>query len=38
MKINEMTEIVKLNKNGARVEEQANPLPFLYFNDDGRLP
>ena len=38
MKIIEMIEIVKLNKNGVRVEEQANPLPFLYFNDDGSLP
>ena len=38
MKIIEMIEIVKLNKNGIRVEEQANPLPFLYFNDGGSLP
>lgn len=38
MKIIEIIEIVKLNKNGIRVEEQENPLPFLYFNDDGSLP
>ena len=38
MKIIEIIEIVKLNKNGIRVEEQANPLPFLYFNDGGSLP
>ena len=38
MKIIEIIEIVKLNKNGIRVEEQANPLPFLYFNDNGSLP
>lgn len=38
MKIIEIIEIVKLNKNGIRIEEQENPLPFLYFNDNGRLP
>lgn len=38
MKIIEIVKIVELNKNGIRVEEQENPLPFLYFNDNGRLP
>src|SRR5690606_282939 len=38
MKIIEIIEIVKLNKNGIRVEEQENPLAFMYFNDNGSLP
>src|SRR5690554_706677 len=30
--------IVELNKNGIRIEEQENPLAFMYFNDNGSLP
>lgn len=38
MKEIKIIEIVKLNRNGIKIEEQANPLPFLYFNDNGGLP
>ena len=38
MKEINIVEIVELNKNGIRVEEQENPLAFMYFNDNGSLP
>ena len=38
MKEINVIEIVYLNQNGIRVEEQENPLAFMYFNDNGSLP
>ena len=31
-------EIVYLNQNGIKIEEENHPLPFRYFNDNGSLP
>src|SRR5690606_36550709 len=38
MKEINVIEIVYLNHNGIRIEEQENPLAFMYFNDNGSLP
>src|SRR5690554_6580241 len=34
----EIIEIIELNRNGVRVEEQDHPLPLHYFDDNGGSP